>query len=279
MPLRIGQIEYANCVPLFRALRDYCNETRWDFVRGVPAQLNRMLEKGEIDLCPSSSIVYGTAPEKFWLMPGLSISATGPVKSVMLFSRVPLEELGGGLIGLTSESDTSVALLKIILARYLHINNTFHRTTLPLQDALKEFSALLLIGDKALRENINNPSCHIYDLGELWLRFTGLPFVFALWIVNRTAVDGLEQEVSELSAALLAAKEIARQNLVRYASEPGGLEWLTLSQREDYWRTISYDLGEDHLKGLTTFYSHAAELGIIKSSPKLEFFPLETADG
>jgi predicted solute-binding protein len=78
---------------------------------------------------------------------------------------------------------------------------------------------------------------------------------------------------------LLAAKEIARQSLVRYAAEPGGLEWLTLSQREDYWRTISYDLGEDHLKGLTTFYSHAAELGIIKASPQLEFFPLAVACG
>lgn len=277
MPLRIGQIEYANCVPLFRALLNNCNEPRWDFVQGVPSQLNRLLERGEIDLCPSSSIVYGSAPEKFWLMPGLSISATGPVKSVMLFSRVPLEELDGRLIGLTSESDTSVALLKIILARFLHINNTFHRTTLPLKDALNEFSALLLIGDTALKENINNTSCHIYDLGELWFRFTGLPFVFALWIVNRSAVVGLEQEVSELSAALLAAKEIARQNLVRYAAEPGGLEWLTLSQREDYWRTISYDLGEDQLKGLTTFYFHAAELGIIKSSPRLEFFPQATA--
>ncbi|GAM07829.1 chorismate dehydratase [Geobacter sp. OR-1] len=154
MTLRVGRIEYANCIPLFRAL-DELSDNRHSYVNGVPAILNAMLSQGEIDLSPSSSILYGVDPKRYWLLPDLSISATGPVKSVLLFSNQPVETLDGATIGLTNESDTSVALLKIILAKFFGFNNRFLRTDMMPQQATEAFGALLLIGNQAMRESIS----------------------------------------------------------------------------------------------------------------------------
>ena len=188
MTLRIGQIEYANCTPIFTALKARFDCGNYRFIGGVPTELNAMLGRGEIDVCPSSSIEYGKNPDSYFLLPDISISADGPVKSVLLFSRLPLEELNNRAIGLTTESETSVNLLRILLARKFGFTNAFERTPLPLPEALKTFSALLLIGDAALREGIGSSGFHVYDLGALWHAYTGLPFVFALWMVTREAV-------------------------------------------------------------------------------------------
>src|SRR4051794_23046562 len=108
MPLRIGKISYVNCAPIFAAHKELFPGSKYDFVEGVPSRLNRLLSQGEIDLCPSSSIEYAQRFRRYYLLPGLSISSFGAVKSVLLFSRIPLESLDGTTVGLTAESDTSV---------------------------------------------------------------------------------------------------------------------------------------------------------------------------
>src|SRR5512136_426504 len=209
MSLRIGQIEYANCTPLFTALKKNFDCTNYQFIHGVPARLNAMLSRGEIDLCPSSSFEYGKSADKYYLFPGLSISSIGAVKSVLLFSRMPIESLNSHAIGLTAESDTSVNLLRIIMAKGYGFSNQFQRTILPLREALRSFSALLLIGDAALRERGEARDLYVYDLGELWHEVTGLPFVFALWIVTREAAEMKAREVKSLGEQLLEAKRLA----------------------------------------------------------------------
>lgn len=84
MSLTVGHITYANCVPFFRHLQDsgFCGR----IVQGVPAQLNALLAAGQIDLSPSSSFEYARNWRDYLLLPDLSISASGPVKSVLLFS-------------------------------------------------------------------------------------------------------------------------------------------------------------------------------------------------
>lgn len=272
MTVRIGQIEYANCVPLFMAFRELCPDAQYSYISGVPAVLNSLLARGEIDLCPSSSIVYGSDPKRYWLLPDLSISAVGEVQSVLLFSKKPIQDLNGARIGLTNESDTSVALLKIILNRFHGFTNEYQRTGLPLTEAFPPFDALLLIGDMALKESLAGARCHVYDLGAIWQQQTGFPFVFALWIVNRAAVDGKHAEVALLLQSLLRAKELSKLNIERYAAEAAGLDWMSAQQRAAYWHIISYDLDEQQLAGLSLFYRHAAELGIIAEAPELSFF-------
>jgi chorismate dehydratase len=267
--LRVGQIEYANCTPLFSALKTHYPCSGYRFVGGVPAELNVMLRRGEIDVCPSSSIEYAKNSGNYVLLPDISISSVGPVKSVLLFSRLPIEKLNDRIIGLTTESDTSVNLLRILLARYFCFRNSFERTTLPLPNALEQFSALLLIGDAALREGMVRSEFHVYDLGELWYEFTGLPFVFALWIATREAAELKVEEMKLLSRELLAAKRIAYDSYGEIAAASSEREWITQESLVAYWRTISYDLTPRHIEGVRAFFSFACELGLLEVEPEI----------
>lgn len=270
--LRIGQIEYANCTPIFVALMSHFDCGNYRFIGGVPSQLNAMLGQGTIDVCPSSSFEYGRNPDSYFILPDMSISAVGPVKSVLLFSLFPLEELDNRTIGLTTESATSVNLLRIILGRKYGFTNIFESTSLPLPEAVKKFSALLLIGDAALREGIRKTGLFVYDLGELWHRLTGLPFVFALWMVTREAVEKKNDEVGSLCAELRAAKRFAYDSYEAIADESKERRWISRDALVDYWRTISYDLTPAHVQGAILFFRYAWEMGLIRKEPDIRMF-------
>lgn len=272
MTLTIGQIEYANCTPIFTALQQRIDCTPYRFVRGVPARLNRLLAAGEIDVCPSSSIEYGKHADRYLILPELSISSVGAVKSVLLFSRLPLDELDGERIGMTTESDTSVALLRIILERFHGFRNAFERTELPVEQALVSYPALLLIGDAALKAALGQGGYFVFDLGELWYRVTGLPFVFALWLVRREAVARATNEVARLGTDLVRAKMLAYESYPMIAATTTERHWIAEDLLVDYWRTISYELTESHLRGVREFFAHAAELGLLGQVPKVELF-------
>jgi len=269
--LSIGHIQYANCTPIFTALSAHFDCSGYRFVTGVPARLNAMLRSGALDLSPSSSIEYAMAHQDYCLLPDLSISAIGPVKSVFLFSRVPIEELDGSAIGLSAESDTSVNLLKVLLARQYGFRNSFERTSLPLSEALTHYPGLLLIGDAALKGAAASGPYHVYDLGELWHRFTGLPFVFALWIVRRDAARAKGAELAALGRDLVAAKKLAYDSYAEIAATCLERSWLGAGELVDYWRTISYDLTPAHLEGARCFFRHAFEMGLIPTQPELRF--------
>jgi len=269
--IRIGEIDYANCTPIFTMLRQHFDCSGYRFVQGVPATLNGLLSRGEIDVCPSSSIEYGFSPDSYVLLPELSISSVGTVKSVLLFSRVPIEELDRQTIGLTAESATSVNLLKIILARHYGFVNEFRRFTLPPDKALESFPAVLLIGDAALRAK-GVEQGHVYDLGELWYSFTGRPFVFALWLARRDVVESRHGELRILADALVSAKQRAYDSYGEIAATSPSFAWMGNADLVDYWRTISYDLTPDHLEGVRTFYRYAAEMGILAREPDIRLF-------
>jgi len=270
--LRIGQIEYANCTPIFHALREQfpCND--YHYISGVPAQLNAQLAAGAIDVCPSSSIAYAHHPDRYLIIPGLSISSCGPVQSVLLFSTVPIEELNGSDILLTSESATSVNLLKIILKMRYGCENIFRTTSLALKEALNEAPATLLIGDAALKSSHSASGLLVYDLGDLWYSWTGTPFVFALWLASRQASATLASELRILAGQLQRSKLHAMENLERIVDVSPEVSWMGRDALLRYWRTnISYDLSEDHCKGLNLFYRLSAELGLIENAPELVF--------
>ncbi|MFZ3207225.1 MAG: menaquinone biosynthesis protein [Geobacteraceae bacterium] len=273
MTLKVGRIDYANCTPIFEALQTHSDGCEYRLIRGVPATLNMMLAHGEIDLCPASSIEYGKNPDSYYLLPDISISSIGPVRSVLLFSRLPLEELRHQTIGLTTESETSVNLLKILFAVNLAIPAFFERCTLPLHQALAKYSALLLIGDSALAESGRNHDLFVYDMGELWYRFTGLPFVFALWIVRKEAVRSYCGEVKAISEALIAAKQLAYDSYADIAVHARERLWMGEKALVEYWRTISYDLTPRHLEGLRLFFRLAADINLLPEAPDIRMFP------
>ncbi|MHC1698453.1 MAG: menaquinone biosynthetic enzyme MqnA/MqnD family protein [Geobacteraceae bacterium] len=272
MCLRIGQIDYANCFPLFSALQRNFDCSAYRFVRGTPSALNRKLLSGDIDLCPSSSIAYARSAETLRLIPDLSISSVGPVKSVKLFSCVPLEHLDRSLIGLTVESETSVALLKIILQKFYRFSNEFVPVVVDGSYAVgRTCPAVLVIGDMALKWNVKFPDLYQYDLGELWFSFTGLPFVFALWMIRDEVVREMSAESRRIRANLLDAKRIAVSTLEELVSEGTKYDWMGRDALLDYWKIISYDLTPWHLEGVKRFFQLAREMGILKREPKIRF--------
>jgi len=272
--LRIGRIEYANCTPIFHALQQHFNCDDYTFISGFPAALNVMLSSGEIDVCPSSSIEYALHPDHYLILPDLSISSLGAVASVLLFSSLPIMELDGHEVLLSAESATSVILLKILLKQRYGCECGFRSTNLAVGAALKEAKALLLIGDAALRTQQESAGVKVYDLGELWYEWTGMPFVFALWLASSKAFDKHGVQLQRLAVELRQAKEFALADLERIADASPDACWMGRERLLNYWReNLSYNLGEKHCKGLNLFFSLAAGMGLIEKAPELAFLP------
>lgn len=267
--LRIGEIGYLNCTPLFTALRSSYSDDGYSFVTGHPSELNAKLRRGEIDLCPSSSIVYAQNPDLFLILPDLSISSNGKVKSVLLFSRGPIESLDGVSIGLTGESETSVILLKILLKMKYSFANSFYKAADSAQNICSGHEALLLIGDRALAEVSNSHHAHVYDLGEIWYEFTGLPFVFALWLLREDAFQRSPEAARLLHERVVRSKEKAVNSFAEICLSTKQNIWTNPSFLINYWSVISYDLTDRHLEGLKLFYRYAAECGCIEAAPHL----------
>ncbi|GFE60867.1 menaquinone biosynthetic enzyme MqnA/MqnD family protein [Geobacter sp. AOG2] len=271
--LTIGRIDYANVTPLFHALKAHFPCDGYRFTAGVPARLNAMLAAEEIDVCPSSSIEYAIHSERYLILPDLSISSVGPVASVLLFSRVPIEELDGKEVLLSAESATSVNLLRILLGKCFGQSCRYTVSSSPLTEALRTAPAMLLIGDAALRSSMSETGLRIYDLGSLWYEWTGLPFVFALWFCTRAAVRERYQEVRLLADQLVQAKGYADQEREFIADAVPEMAWMGREGLIRYWReNISYELGGAQQEGLRLFYRYAAELGLIPHAPELHFF-------
>lgn len=267
--LKIGQIEYANCTPLFRVLRDYFSCSEYEFISGVPAELNRKLLAGKIDVCPSSSIEYAYHPERYSILPELSISSNGAVASVMLFSRIPIESLDGCVIRLSSESATSVNLLRILMSQHFGFTCSYEIVS-PAADVAADASpALLLIGDSALKAD-DRHAPYVYDLGELWHLWTGYPFVFALWLCRNEVSEGAE--LKKLSRQLIEAKERVPGLLDQVAAGSKEVQWMGRDRLLTYWRdNISYHLDEKAQAGLLLFYAKCFECGLIAAVPVLKF--------
>ena len=268
--LKIGQIAYANCTPLFHVLQEQFSCSNYEFVAGVPAELNRMLLAGEIDVCPSSSIEYAHHPERYRILPHLSISSIGAVASVLLFSRVPVEKLDGRKVRLSSESATSVNLLKILLGQRFGCSCTYEVAQPTASVADDDSSALLLIGDSALRTSLKKSDLFVYDLGEMWYSWTGHPFVFALWLCRNEVADGVE--LKSLARQLIKAKELVPVRLEQIATRAQEARWMGYERLLAYWRdNISYQLDERAQAGLMLYYSKCFESGLIAAVPALHF--------
>lgn len=271
MSLVVGHIAYTNCVPFFHHLRaaGFCGE----IVSGVPAQLNQLLAAGKIDVSPSSSFEYARNWRDYLLLPGLSISTRGPVRSVLLFSPHPLTALEGAQIALTGESASSVHLLKILLQEFVGLEQVDY--AVPdgqVEEVIAQGGSALLIGDRALKTARSYNGGVIYDLGELWYRFTGLPFVFALWILRRESAAEKTLQVQDLLSQLEISQQRAFKDLAGLARSVPERSWMTEAGLVDYWLTMSYGLDQEQLRGLELFFRLCRKQNLLPDLPELNFF-------
>jgi chorismate dehydratase len=262
--LRIGRIPFANLFPIFYTLEKEFDCSGYEFVEGVPSSLNAMLREGSIDLSPSSSIEYLQNSLLYGYIDSISVSSKGPVGSIFLFSKRPIASLTGCTIYVTSQSETSIALLHIVLKRFYGVSCSLIGSKNP---ESMDADAVLLIGDEALKYNsrikIQNAklqdvsaSVFVHDLGEIWYEKTRLPFVFALWIVRKELYsrdDARHDLFVKFTDDLLKAKEESLKNLHEIAVHSPMKAFMKEEAIIDYWNKLDYELSDEHKKGLYLF--------------------------
>lgn len=273
MTLRIGRIAYLNVAPYFHYLES--EGFVGEIVAGVPSELNSLLANGSLDACPSSSFEYGINADDYFLLSGHSISSVGPVHSVLLFTPGGLADLHDSEIAITGESATSINLLKILLKEFCGISEvSFRVPSGDVESLIKAGQSALLIGDRALTAAKDcPPGFQVTDLGALWYHFTGLPFVFALWLVRRAAAKKSPEELRELSAQLQRSRQKAFDNLAVMARQLSAESIFSAEQLEAYWHGISYDLTDGHLEGLRLYFTLCHKHGLLERVPDFYFLP------
>lgn len=258
--VRLGAISYLNVAPVYdwltrRAPDELAGVT---LVDGVPAQMNRALEIGAVDISNVSSVAFGQHVNEWALAPGLSVAAHGRVDSVLLFSwHADWRDLDGRSIALTSHSATSVELTRLLAERRSGAHPVYVTTTPDLDAMLAEHDAALLIGDIALREGYLRREVagrgrpFVFDLAREWQAWTGLPFVFAVWAARRDRADA----VRAAGAVELLRESTARglADLPRLAREASARLGLPASLCADYLRLLDYELSARDLLGLRRF--------------------------
>jgi chorismate dehydratase len=264
-PLRLGAIAFINTLPIYSTVAP---EPGLDIVYAPPSGLNQLVDDGLLDVSPVSSAFYLRHHQELDLLADLSVSSFGSVESVLFLSRRPLgpELLAQDVIAVPDSSETSIALLAHLLEEATGVDCQDRFRTYPAahyRSVLDETGAMLVIGDDALRlvdEGVPT-GYHCYDLASLWVERTGLPFVFAVWVVrkawltedpaNAQRLDALNRRLSACRDRFFADETLLEDG-VRIARTRCTISPETL--RGYFTRSLDYRLGEAHRQALTQFH-------------------------
>jgi len=268
-PVRVGRIAFVNCFPLYHHFEEALAAAgyRADIVEGVPAELNRMLVDGEIDVALPSSIEYARHADTLALLPRVSISSLGAVDSIQLFSRVPSREVTR--VALTAKSATSICLLRI-LCREWGTAPEFVAWEGTLADVLASCDAMLLIGDDALRALRAGVFPYNLDLGAAWREVTGLPMVYAVCAVRRDVLAARPQAAAAVGAALLASRDRCAADPAGTAAKAAQLYDFSAAFLAEYFDRLKYGFAPEYRRGLTEFFRRAAAIGELDVVPDHE---------
>ena len=252
---RIGCVPYLNARPLLEGLEGIAPTVR----KLVPAMLYDAYEAGELDAALLSSIdVIGM--EKAEVVNGVSISSRGDVHSVVMAYTGELR--GVTKVALDPASHTSNALLRIVLEEFHGIRPEYVQYS----EEESNKDARLMIGDPAIsfRKEAMGSVVRFLDLGGEWFRYTGLPFVFAVWSLKPSYTE--KEELSELLRMAKSHGLANRPAIAALAPDPD----FTLRYLID---SIRYDLGEEEKRGLALFQEFLTKLNIVlKSNSKISYY-------
>ena len=257
----------------------------WDFAHNavgpdfdvhytLPSRCAEELREGKADIGIIPVFTYALIPNLV-IIPDIAIATKGVVRSILLISKVPVEQIRS--VALDTSSRTSVALTRILFAKFWGGERTFISHDPDLEQMLAKCDAALVIGDPALRAKTDG--YHVYDLATEWKKFTGKAFVFAVWAIRMAALTdqapavdivevfqrsrdhGLEPEhIEELAREWAPRIGIPEQEIRRYLT-----------------RNIDYRLDAENLDGLALFFQYAAELRLIETPPELRFLVARTS--
>lgn len=264
--LKLGIIDYLNVLPVYYGIMKNHFPVEWIPVQGTPVELNQLIAQGDIDISVVSAFEYAIHSDQYYLLPNLSISANGPVRSIFLFSQIPFSQISGP-VGLTPTSASSLHLVKYLLRN--HDVSYFFADRKGTKDKIAEMQ----IGDEAIRTYYSRVYNYTYDLSNLWKEETGLPFVFAVWVVRQEAYDREKDKVHTIYQTLLRSKSEASNHYEAMAQEFNKGIFPTNHECMSYLRNLRYDFSESYQKGFLLFQQYCVELGFLEKTTDLNFIP------
>ena len=254
-PVRVGAVQYLNTKPLVHGLAGLGLDVSFD----LPSRLADRLARGQLDvaLIPSIELFRGAG---YRVVSDACIGCRGPVMSVRLFFRTQPGRVAR--LAVDEGSRTSATLAQVLLAERFGIHPAIE--PLPIGAGLDDTSAdaVLLIGDRAIGSHRGSFQL-VWDLGDEWCRWKGLPFVFAVWAAR---ADVSADELARIEPLLAAARNSGKANLAAIASAEAAAHGLTVPQCLSYLRdNLHYDLGPLEREALSAFYGHAVTLELAPS--------------
>lgn len=260
-PVRVSAVSFVNARPLVCGLEH--ERVLFDLEFDLPSTCAARLRAGEVDLGLIPSIEY--LGGDYRLVPDLAIGSDGPILSVAVFTSVPIARVRR--MAVDTSSRTSVALTRVLCAKYWDIAPAFVPARPVIGEMLAQADAALIIGDPALAVDPAAHGVEKLDLGEAWRDLTGLPFVYAAW-AGRPGVLGPDH-VRALQAArdrgVAAVDEIART----YA---GNNDDVAGTIRSYLRHNLRYTFGDRERAGLERFFALATEVHQAAGAAPLRFF-------
>jgi chorismate dehydratase len=262
--MRLGRIPWINCYPIYGAIDRGLVSVPAELVSGTASELNDLLAAGALQLSVVSAVEYARNAAAYHLLPDLAITCDGPVHSVALFSKRPIEDLSGCTVLLTASSRTSVLLLELLCRHRWGIHPHFATARAEAPDlgtlAALPHEAVLVIGDAALHLSGQAAYPVRVDLGAEWKTWTGLPFVFAVWAARR---DALAAGVRLVHQRLLDSRAWGLAHLDLLAASAAQNTGVAESVCRAYLGDLDYALSYRHLAGLTDFFRRLAQEGMV----------------
>jgi chorismate dehydratase len=251
--IRIGAVSYLNTKPLLYGLQDKAIADQIEIRLDYPSRIATMLEEDSIDigLIPIAIIPH---LKEYHIIGDHCIGCDGPVASVAIFSEKPLAEVSEIL--LDYQSRTSVILARILINNFWKLDPVFRDTNgEEYRQSIRDDVAGLVIGDRALEQK--KISRYMYDLGDAWKAYTGLPFVFAAWVSNKPLDEGFINLFNQANAFGIASldKVIAMEK-----NPPADL-------KEYYANNISYSFDAEKQSGMKLFMSMLEEINTKDGHP------------
>jgi chorismate dehydratase len=259
--VRVGAVTYLNARPLTYCLPRLAPHVQ--IVNDLPSRLADGLAAGRFDVALVPAIEYFRNPG-YRIVSDACVACDGPVRSIKLYGRVPAGQVRS--LALDEGSRTSAALARILLKERFGLEPKLE--PLPIGASLADTAAdaVMLIGDRGMFP-VQGRFEFIWDLGEEWCRWTGLPCVFAVWIA------GAGVELNGLDATLAAARD---EGVARFA-EIAGIESPLLGIAESeclaYFRdNLRFRLGGRERRGLETFFGLAVRHGLAPAGARVVLF-------
>jgi chorismate dehydratase len=286
--LKISAISYLNTAPLVwdfehaEAGADVVSDrvaniaADYDISYTIPSACAEALRVGTADIGIIPAAAYATVPDLV-IIPDVAIAARRAVRSILLVGRMPNQIMSKDqwakqvrTVALDTSSMTSVALAKILFAKWVGGARDYKPMAPNLDVMLDACDAALLIGDPALQ--VDPTRYFTLDLAEEWIARTGKSFVFAFWAIRREALDG--RDAAAVAAVFQKSRDhgVSPKNLEAIAQEWAPRLGLTVEVARVYLtQNIHYYLDPPCLEGLKLYYRLAAEVGALPQAPRLCF--------